>query len=203
MELDKITGKDLTDRIRAHADTLLAIFLPSAVTALLLGIFLVIRLRIPGAVIGTLLTAFPLRFVLNALPLHLHPEQADVFRKYGEPDAVAEKLRAGSGSIFFDNGRAVFTEQYALDRERPENLLFYPETLNVYPDGVSGKEEMLIVYDTWGQKLRFPFTNGKKQVFRIGVLTDKIRRNAPGCRNGHRSEDLDYVRQHQKPLPEK
>ena len=203
MELQTITGKDLTDAVRRHAGTLLALFLPSAVIALLLGIFLVLRFRLPGAVIGTLLTAIPLRFVLNALPLRLRPEQADVFCKYGEPDAVAEKLRAGSSDIFFDNGRLVVTEQYLFDREKPEALLFFPHALAVYPDGITGKEEHLIVYDKWGQKLCYPFSNGKQQIIKISTLTDKIRRHAPDCRCGRRPEDLEYVRAHQTPLPRK
>ena len=57
-------------------------------------------------------------------------------------------------------------------------LLFFPHALTVYPDGVQGKEEYLVVYDSWGQKLRFPFTNGRQQVFKIDMLTDTIRRHA-------------------------
>lgn len=203
MELRNLTGKQLTDKIRQSANLMLAIFLPSAILALLLGIFLVIRFRLVGAVIGTLLLMLPIRFILNALPQRLHPERADVFRKYGTPDEIAERIRDGSNDIFFDNGRLVCTEQYLLDKEKPETLLFFPHALNTYPDGVRGREERLIVYDSWGQKLCYPFTNGKQQVFRIDILTDKIRKLSPECRNGHRPEDLEYVRQHAKKLPDK
>ena len=202
MDLQTLTGRELTDQLRHHANLMLALFLPSTILALLLGIVLAIRFRLPGAVIGTLLIAVPLRFVLQAFPQKLHPERADVFRKYGTPDEIAERIRAGSGTVFFDNGRLVITEQYLLDTEKPETLLFFPHALNAYPDGVQGKEEQLIVYDSWGQKLCYPFTNGKQQVIRIGTLTDKIRKHAPECRSGHRPEDMEYVRQHQKPLPE-
>ncbi len=203
MELQNLTGKQLTDKIRQQANFMLAIFLPSAVLALLLGILLVIRFRLIGAVIGTLLLILPIRFILNALPQRLHPERADVLRKYGTPDEIAERIRAGSGDIFFDNGRLVVTEQYLLDTEKPGTLLFFPHALNTYPDGVKGKEETLIVYDSWGQKLCYPFTNGRQQVFRIDILTDKIRRHSPECRQGHRPEDIEYVRKHAKKLPDK
>ena len=203
MDLSALNGEQLTGRFRHHAKRMLAVFLPLALSALLLGIFLTVHFRIAGAITGTLLTAVPLRFVLNALPMLLHPEQADIFLKYGAPDEIAGRIREGSDTVFFDNGRLVVTEQYMLDREKPGTLLFFPHALNTYPDGVAGKEEHLIVYDSWGQKLRYPFTNGKQQVVKIGVLTDKIRKLSPGCRNGHRSEDMEYVRQHQRPLTDK
>lgn len=202
MDLQNLTGKMLTDSIRQKAQVLLVIFLPLTVLALLAGILLVIRLRIAGAVIGTVLIAIPLRFLLQALPQWLHPERADVFLKYGDPESVAARIRSSSEDIFFQNGRLIVTDQFLLDTERPDMLLFFPHALTVYPDGVQGKEEYLVVYDSWGQKLRFPFTNGRQQVFKIDMLTDKIRRHAPGCRCGHRPEDLDYVRQQKRPLPE-
>lgn len=202
MELKSVTGEMLTDRIRQHRKTLLMIFLPLTVLALLAGILLVKQLHLPGAVLGTVLTALPLLFVLNTLPEFLHPEQADVFRKYGTPEQVAERLRNGCGDVFFDNGRMVVTEQFVLDTEKPETLLFYPHALTVYPDAVQGRESYLVVYDQWGQKLRYPFTNGSQQVIRIDTLSDKIRKHAPGCRGGHRPEDLDYVREKRIALPE-
>ena len=61
MDLQNLTGKMLTDSIRQKAQGLLVIFLPLTVLALLAGILLVIRLRIAGAVIGTVLIAIPLR----------------------------------------------------------------------------------------------------------------------------------------------
>ena len=201
MELQNVTGEMITEKIRSRAKLMFVLFLPSAVLALLLGILLVIRFRMIGALLGTFLLAVPLRFAIGALPEMLHPERAEVFRKYGAPDTVAERIRNGSEDVFFQNGRLVVTEQYLLDTERPETLLFFPHALTVYPDGVKGREEYLIVYDSWGRKLRYPYTNGKQQVMKADILTDKIRKHAPGCRSGHRPEDMDYVKQHQQPLP--
>ena len=201
MELQNLTGGMLTARIRQHGKTLLMIFLPLTVLGLLAGILLVMKLHAAGALLGTVLIAVPLVFVFNALPELLHPEQADIFRKYGTPEQVAARIRNGSGDVFFGNGRTVVTEDYVLDTEKPDTLLFYPHALLVYPDGVQGKEETLVIYDEWGKKLRYPFTNGKQQVIRIGTLSDKIRRHNPKCRSGHRPEDLDYVKQNRITIP--
>lgn len=202
MELQNLTGEMLTDRIRSNAQKKLLILIPAAVIVLLTGIVLTLKLRAAGAVIGALLLAAVLYPLISLLPRWLHPEQADVFCKYGTPDSVAEQLRKGCGNVFFDNGRMVLTELYVLDAQKPEMLLFFPHALTVYPDAVQGKESYVAVYDEWGQKLRYPFTNGRQQVIKIDAVTDKIRRHNPKCRGGHRPEDLEYVRKNRIELPE-
>ena len=99
MELRNLTGKQLTDKIRQSANLMLAIFLPSAILALLLGIFLVIRFRLVGAVIGTLLLMLPIRFSLNALPQRLDFPKTTVssitlkfLSDYGRPNSGAAEI---------------------------------------------------------------------------------------------------------------
>lgn len=137
---------------------------------------------------------------LLAFRLRKHPEQARVFRKYGTPEQTAERIRTGSSDIFFDNGTTVMTNDYLLSREAPETFVMLADVLAVYPE-MRSKGEYLVVHDRWGDEFRYPFAVGQKQVFRIGILIDKIKKAAPGCRTGHRPEDLEYARQHTEPLP--
>lgn len=203
MEMETWNGEQIVARIRRKYQRLLLIGISVELAILVIGILLTIRFRMPGAVIGLLLLAATIPPLFSRVPKWLHPESADVFRKYGTPDAVAERLCQGGSEVFFDNGRLLVTEQYLLDREDPEMLLFYPNALTVYPDGVQGKDESLIVFDKWGQKLRFPFTNEQKQIVKIDILKDKVRKQSPNCRSGCHSADMEYVRQNQISLPSK
>lgn len=138
---------------------------------------------------------------LFSIRLRRHPEQARVFRKYGTPEKVAALLRQGSKAVFFDNGALCMTESYLLNRTAPEQLVLLTDVLAVYSE-LRGKEEYLVVHDRWGDVFRYPFAVGQKQVFRIGILADKIKKAAPACRTKHRPEDMEYIGQHTEPLPE-
>lgn len=197
MELQSLNADALTNCIRRKYQHYLTFMIFGILVMLIIGIVLTVRFGIFGAVIGTVLLAIALYAFMQVNARRMHPENADVFRKYGTPETVAEILRKGSSDVFFDNGRLVVTEQYMLDISDPETLLIFPNALTVYPDGVQGKEEYLVVYDKWGKKLRYPFTNGKQQVMKSVILIDKVRKNAPGCRCGHRPEDMEYVRKNQ------
>ena len=133
--------------------------------------------------------------------LKRHPEQASVFRKYGGPEKTAELIRKGSSDVFFDNRALCMTNEYLIDRNAPETFLLLQDALAAYGE-MRGGGEYLIVHDCWGEQLRYPFSVGQKQVFRLSILTDKIRRAAPDCRTSHRPEDLEYVRKHTVPLEE-
>ena len=138
---------------------------------------------------------------LFALRLRKHPEQARIFRKYGAPEAVAAMLRDGSKDVFFDNGTMCMTGSFLIDKGNPESFLKLGDILAVYPE-LRSKGEYLVVHDRWGDMYRYPFAVGSKQVFRIGILIDKIKKASPGCRTAHRPEDLEYVRQQAEPLPD-
>ena len=138
---------------------------------------------------------------LFAFRLRRHPEQARVFRKYGAPEKTAEMIRQGSSDIFFDNQTFCMTGSYLLDRTAPDSLLLLTDVLAAYPE-MRSKGEYLIVHDRWGDVFAYPFAVGQKQVFRIGILIDKIKKASPGCRTGHRPEDLEYVRQQAEKLPD-
>ena len=136
-----------------------------------------------------------------SLRLRKHPEQARIFRKYGPPEETAALLRAGSSDVFFDNGTMCMTGTYLLDRDEPESLMKLSDIRAAYPE-MRGKGEYLVVHDRWGDMFRYPFAVGSKQVFKIGILIDKIRKAAPQCRTSHRPEDLEYIRQQAEKLPE-
>lgn len=131
--------------------------------------------------------------------LKRHPEQASVFRKYGSPEQTAALIRAGSGDIFFDNRALCMTNEYLLDRNAPETFLLLKDALAAYGEMRRGGE-YLIVHDRWGERLCYPFSAGQKQVFRLSILIDKIKRAVPSCRTAHLPEDLEYVRRHITPL---
>ena len=136
-----------------------------------------------------------------SLRLRKHPEQARVFRKYGTPEETAAFIREGSGDTFFNNGSMCMTGTYLLDCNTPESLLKLSDIRAAYPEK-RGKDEYLVVHDRWGDMFRYPFSAGTKQVFRIGILIDKIKKAAPECRTSHRPEDLEYLRQQAEKLPE-
>lgn len=131
--------------------------------------------------------------------LRRHPEAARVFRKYGTPEETAALIRAGSHDIFFDNGTLCMTSEFLLDRSAPAHLLRLQDVLAAYGE-LRGKDEYLVVHDRWGDVFRYPFAVGQKQVFKIGILIDKIQKASPSCRKSHRAEDLEYVRQHTEAL---
>ncbi|MCQ2408642.1 MAG: hypothetical protein MJ065_09000 [Oscillospiraceae bacterium] len=131
--------------------------------------------------------------------LKRNPEQAAVFRKYGGAEKTAELIRQGSSDVFFDNRALCMTNEYLIDRNTPETFLLLKDALAAYGE-VHGGGEYLIVHDRWGERLRYPFSAGQKQIFRLSILIDKIKRAAPNCRTSHRPEDLEYVRQHTVPL---
>lgn len=131
--------------------------------------------------------------------LRRHPEGARVFRKYGTPEEAAALIRTGSRDIFFDNGTLCMTEDFLFDRSAPEHLLRLKDVLAAYGE-LRGKDEYLVVHDRWGDVFRYPFAVGQKQVFKIGILTDKIKKASPACRTSHRAEDMEYVRQHTEAL---
>ena len=133
--------------------------------------------------------------------LKRHPEQASVFRKYGGPEKTAELIRQGRSDVFFDNRALCMTNEYLIDRDAPETFLLLKDALAAYGE-MRGGGEYLVVHDRWGEQLRYPFSVGQKQVFKLGILIDKIRRAAPDCRTSHRPEDLEYVRKHTVPLEE-
>lgn len=199
-EVSKTDGAQLIACIRRNGQCALLKCLVIAALMLVIGILLTIRFRVLGAVVGLALLIAAIVPVKAKLSKWLHPESADVFRKYGTPDTVAARIRSGSSEVFFDNGRLLVTEEYMLDRQNLEMLLFYPNALTAYSDGVQGKDEYLIVYDKWGQQLRFPFTNGQQQIMKITILIDKVRKLSPACRGNRHSADMEYVRKHQIPL---
>ncbi len=110
-----------------------------------------------------------------------HPEQAEVFRKYGTPDEVAARICSGMAEIFFENQHMCMTEQFLLEKNDPDSLLLLKDICKAYPMK-SGEKEYLMAEDASGRKYRYSFAVGQKQVFRIGILLDKIRKAAPNCR---------------------
>ena len=115
-----------------------------------------------------------------SLGLRLHPERAAVFQRYGKPEAVAALIRGGMNEVFFENRQMCMTERYMMEKDDPDSLLLFKDIHKAYPMKF-GEKEYLMAEDEAGAKYRYSFAVGQKQVFKISILLDKIRKAAPHC----------------------
>lgn len=113
-----------------------------------------------------------------SVSLRLHPEKAAVFQHYGTPDAVAAMIREGAADVFFENAQMCMTERYLLEKDDPDSFLLLSDIRKAYPMKY-GAKEYLMTEDASGTKYRYSFAVGQKQLFKITVLLDKIRKASP------------------------
>lgn len=116
-----------------------------------------------------------------SVSMRLHPERADVFQRYGTPERVAEMIRSGMTEIFFENRQMCMTERFLLEMDDPDSFLLLTDIRRAYPMKY-GDKEYLMAEDANGKKYRYSFAVGQKQVFKITILLDKIRKASPESR---------------------
>lgn len=143
---------------------------------------------------------------LHTLKIALNPRKATVFRKYGDPDEIADRIHKGLESILLEQREVVVTEEYILRRKHYETfvpladiMLMYRKEHRTYGmlDSIS-----LIVHDRYGEQYEYPFTLKKKNASDMDYVAGEITKRTPDCICGYDSANLAYVKEHQVPIPE-
>lgn len=159
-------------------------------------------------VVGVLLCAFFLwalgTSVIKSMRILKDVENSRVFRKYGAPEALAERIAEGSLSPILDSKRALIADSFIMIHKDYESYVPFNQVMLLYRkehrtngvlDGI-----FLVVHDVYGDKFEYPFKLGKKHAGDMSVVADEILRQAPECRFGYTQENLAYVQQNCKKI---
>lgn len=155
-----------------------------------------------GALLGWV---FGKKFI-ESLKIALNPRKATVFRKYGDPEEIAERIFTGRETIILEQNQVVITGDYILHRKHYETFVPLADILLVYrkehrtngvPDSIS-----LVVHDRYGDSYEYPFKMGKKFAGDMDFAVGEMIKRMPDCRIGYDQENLRYVKERKQPIPE-
>lgn len=126
-------------------------------------------------------------------------ENCRVFRKYGSPDEIAERISEGAVNPVFDSKQALVAEDFIMKHGDFETYIPHKDVLLLYrkehrTNGVLDSIA-LVVHDRYGDSFDYPFKLGKKHAGDMQIAADQIGRNAPDARFGYTQDNLQYVKQ--------
>ncbi len=161
---------------------------------------------IVGGIISGVCIFFFGKKVACALKIALHTQKATVFRKYGDPDEIADRINRGLENILLEQREVVVTEEYILRRKHYETFVPLADIMLMYrkehrTNGILDSIA-LVVHDRYGEQYEYPFTLKKKTAGDMDYVAGEISKRAPDCIFGYNSANLAYVKEHQAPIPE-
>lgn len=144
--------------------------------------------------------------VLRALKMAFHTEKATVFRKYGDPDEIADRINSGLENILLEQRAVIVTEEYILLRKHYETFVPLTDIMLMYrkehrTNGILDSVA-LVVHDRYGEQYEYPFSLKKNSAGDMDYVAGEIRKRVPDCIVGYNPVNLAYVKEHRKPIPE-
>lgn len=144
--------------------------------------------------------------LIQNLKVALNPHKATVFRKYGDPEVIADRIFVGRENILLEQNHVVITADYILHRKHYETfvpiadvLLMYRKEHRTYGslDAIS-----LVVHDRYGDSYEYPFKLGNKFAGDMDYAVGEIIKLNPECRIGYDRQNLQYVKANKQPIPD-
>lgn len=149
--------------------------------------------------------AFGKKFIKN-IKVALNPRKATVFRKYGDPEAIADRIFVGRENILLEQNHVVITADYILHRKHYETFVPLADVLLMYRkehrtngilDAIS-----LVVHDRYGDSYEYPFRLSNKFAGDMDYAVGEIIKLNPECRIGYDRQNLQYVKANKQPIPD-
>lgn len=131
-------------------------------------------------------------------------ENCRLFRKYGTPDEIAQRISEGSLNTILDSKGSLCTDTFIMKHSDFESYVPYEDILLLYRkehrtngvlDGI-----YLVVHDRYGDKFEYPFKMGKKHAGEMDTVANAIGQRAKDCRFGYTPDNLSYVKQNAKTI---
>ncbi len=123
--------------------------------------------------------------------------RARIFRKYGSPDSIAERIAAEADTPLLSSQKALIADSFIMNRGNFESYVPFSEILLCYK-----KEQrtngiltgiFLVVHDAYGDKFEYPFKLGKKHEEEMLDVMKHISTQAPKAAFGYTPENLKYA----------
>lgn len=132
------------------------------------------------------------------------PQNCVLFRKFGTPDMIAQRIAQESSAPLLDAKGALICDSFVMKHGDFETYVPLEEALWVYreehrtngiPDGV-----YLIIFDSYGEKHQYPFKFGKTGKEMMTDIMKHISEKAPECAFGYSGEARQYMLSRKKAL---
>lgn len=148
---------------------------------------------------------FAIRLVRN-IKMAVNPRRAAVFRKYGDPDAIAERIFLGREDILLEQNYVIITADYILHRKHYETFVPLADILLMYrkehrTNGILDSIS-LVIHDRYGDSYEYPFKMGNKFAGDMDYAVGEIMKLYPDCRVGYDKHNLQYVKEQKQPIPD-
>ncbi len=157
------------------------------------------------AVFGALLMLYAAKRFFSAVKAAFRPGAHRLFRKYGSPDDLAERILQGENESMMDHPQLMITERFLMKRKDFESFVLYECILLLYRkehrtngvlDGI-----YLVVHDCYGDSYEYPFRLSNKYAGDLEFAASEIAKRAPESRFGYTTENLKWVKENVRPLP--
>ena len=131
-------------------------------------------------------------------------ENCRLFRKYGTPDEIAQRISEGSLNTILDSKGSLCTDTFIMKHSDFESFVPFSEILLLYrkehrTNGILDSI-FLVVHDRYGDKFEYPFKLGKKHAGDMNEVANAIIKSAPDCRVGYTTENLQYAKQNARQI---
>lgn len=144
--------------------------------------------------------------LIENIKVALQPRRATVFRKYGAPDEIADRIFLGRENVLLEQSYVIITEDYILHRKHYETFVPLADILLVYrkehrTNGILDSIS-LVVHDRYGDSYEYPFKMGKKFAGDMDFAVGEMIKRMPNCRLGYDKQNLQYVKEQKLPIPD-
>lgn len=132
------------------------------------------------------------------------PLGCPVFRKFGSPDSIAQRIAQECSSPLLNAKGALICDSFIMKHGDFESYVPLEEALWCYreehrtngiPDGV-----YLIIFDSYGEKHQYPFKFGKSGKELMTDIMKHISEKAPECAFGYTPQARQYMNSRKKTL---
>lgn len=160
---------------------------------------------ITGLISGACIFFFAAKAV-RALKMALATEKATVFRKYGDPDEIADRINRGLDHILLEQRDVIVTEEYILRRKQYETFVPLADIMLMYrkehrTNGILDSIA-LVVHDRCGEQYEYPFSLKKNAAGDMDYAVGEITKRVPECIVGYNPVNMAYVKTNKKPIPQ-
>ncbi len=159
---------------------------------------------IAGLVVGPIVLWMVAELMSKAVATLKNVKECRLFRKYGSPDELAERIAEGSMQPLLESKQALITDSFIMKYGDFESFVPFSDVLLLYRkehrtngvlDGI-----YLVVHDSYGDSFDYPFKLGKKHTEDMNIAANEIAKSAPNCRFGYTKENLEYVKQNARKI---
>lgn len=160
---------------------------------------------VTGLISGVCIYFFAAK-ALRALKMAVAPQKATVFRKYGEPEEIADRINRGLENILLEQRDVIVTEEYILRRKCYETFVPLTDIMWMYrkehrTNGVLDSIA-LVVFDRYGEQYEYPFSLKKQFAGDMDFVFGEISKRVPDCILGYNPVNMAHAKENKKPIPE-